>query len=193
MRLHIFGLALGWFLAAGTTSLSSANAFLPSSHGRLSRLGTISTATDKVLLTPYGGGAMKDPVTPTIPTALQSASAAAVNGDSNEKRIPTMVDSVVSASLLIALDVGFRKLFQALSISFPSSLGGCCALFVAMLVLPFGSGMFSLLNPGAALLAKWLPVFFVPSLITLPLAGSIGPPMEVRRKLVLFSFFLMGV
>ncbi len=108
-------------------------------------------------------------------------SATAINGDANtDKKPPTMMKSMLSASLLIALDVGFRKLFQALAISFPSSLGGCCILFFSMLLLPMGSRLFHLFSPGAALLAKWLPVFFVPSLITLPLARSVGPPIEVR-------------
>jgi hypothetical protein len=43
-----------------------------------------------------------------------------------------------------------------------------------------GEGIYQLLNPGATLLAKWLPVFFVPSLITLPLASGLGSVGEVR-------------
>jgi hypothetical protein len=42
-----------------------------------------------------------------------------------------------------------------------------------------GEGMYQLLNPGATLLAKWLPVFFVPSLIMLPLASGLGTVWEV--------------
>jgi hypothetical protein len=41
-----------------------------------------------------------------------------------------------------------------------------------------------ILSPGAGLLAKWLPVFFVPSLVTLPLVGgveSLGGSTEVRK------------
>jgi hypothetical protein len=43
-----------------------------------------------------------------------------------------------------------------------------------------GEGLYLALNPGATLLAKWLPVFFVPSLITLPLASGLGNAREVR-------------
>ena len=43
-----------------------------------------------------------------------------------------------------------------------------------------GEGLYRALNPGATLLAKWLPVFFVPSLIALPLASGIGNAWEVR-------------
>ena len=103
---------------------------------------------------------------------------------------------------LVTLDVGFRSLFAKYSIPFPSSLAGCGALFAAMVSLNaiavagddddddndhdhdekkrMGEGLYLALNPGATLLAKWLPVFFVPSLITLPLASGLGNAREVR-------------
>lgn len=37
------------------------------------------------------------------------------------------------------------------------------------------------MKPGAAVLAKWLPVFFVPSLVTLPLAPSMGNASELLK------------
>ena len=44
----------------------------------------------------------------------------------------------------------------------------------------WGESVYKVLTPGAALLAKWLPVFFVPSMITLPLASGLGNVWEVR-------------
>ena len=107
--------------------------------------------------------------------------ASAVPATTREKKGAAVAKSVLSASLLIILDITFRRLFQKLSISFPSSLGGCCALFASMLAMPFGQSVFKILSPGAALLAKWLPVFFVPSLITLPLTGGVGSAGEVNK------------
>jgi len=52
-----------------------------------------------------------------------------------------------------------------------------------------GEAMYQILNPGAILLAKWLPVFFVPSLITLPLAGGLGNAIEVLK---VFSVIIGG-
>jgi len=51
-----------------------------------------------------------------------------------------------------------------------------------------------LLSPGAALLAKWLPIFFVPSLVTLPLVGgieSLGGSTEILKTIavVLVGFY----
>ena len=64
------------------------------------------------------------------------------------------------------------------SISFPSSLPGCGALLTTMLITnavkeEWGDFIYGLLAPGATLLAKWLPVFFVPSLVTLSLAKRV--------------------
>ena len=112
---------------------------------------------------------------------LQAASAA--NSESKNP-ISAVAGPALSASALIVIDIAFRRIFQKFAISFPSSLGGCCVLFASLLVLPFGQGIFNLLSPGAGLLAKWLPVFFVPSLITLPLAGGVGSAAEVRTSMV---------
>jgi hypothetical protein len=46
----------------------------------------------------------------------------------------------------------------------------------------WGEMVYNTLNPGATLLAKWLPVFFVPGLITLPLASGLGNVYEVSSS-----------
>jgi putative effector of murein hydrolase len=91
------------------------------------------------------------------------------------------------------IDVTFRRFFQANGISFPSSLGACGALFALLLSLPqsFSDRLFTMLQPGALILAKWLPVFFVPSLVTLPLADSVGNALELLKigSVVVVGFF----
>lgn len=67
-------------------------------------------------------------------------------------------------------------------------LGGCMGLFafliLAQLINPgLGDNIFNSLNPGAKLLTKWLPVFFVPGLAMLPLAPSMGGGIEVVKVL----------
>ena len=102
-----------------------------------------------------------------------------------------------SAASLILLDVVTRKLFQAGNVNFPSSLAGCGALFAAMVSIPrLGDYLQKLLQPGGDLLAKWLPVFFVPSLVTLPLAVPVQTPSELVKVLVVvlggFYFSLLS-
>ncbi|MGK3742922.1 MAG: hypothetical protein ACI90V_009778 [Bacillariaceae sp.] len=113
--------------------------------------------------------------------------------------------SVLSVGIWCLLDVVFRRIFQRLDIAskFPSSLGGCGVMLIILLLWRTSSSASSastpmsmstnenkmsllhrILSPGAGLLAKWLPVFFVPSLVTLPLVGgveSLGGSTEVRK------------
>lgn len=110
------------------------------------------------------------------------------------------VQEVGGAFAFVLLDVFFRKVFKAKNISFPSQLGGCCILFGVLLLsesISPGKGdmVFELLSPGAGLLAKWLPVFFVPGLAIMPLAPSMGSNLEVVKVLsvvvvgLLFSLY----
>jgi putative effector of murein hydrolase LrgA (UPF0299 family) len=111
--------------------------------------------------------------------------------------IASNLKTFASAGSLILLDALLRQSFKAMSIQFPSSLAGCTALFTFMLLLhslnnDWGDYVHSLFNPGATLFAKWLPVFFVPSLVTLPLAPSLGSTHEVRYSYV-YLFLLKSL
>ena len=152
------------------------------------------------------GGTRGYPASSSSFFALSSSAAASSSSASSSS--PSSADDVARRTAfatagLVSLDVGFRSLFAKYSIPFPSSLAGCGALFAAMVSLNaiavagdgddgddddddgkkrMGEGLYLALNPGATLLAKWLPVFFVPSLITLPLASGLGNAREVRIR-----------
>jgi hypothetical protein len=101
---------------------------------------------------------------------------------------PQSKREISGALIFIILDKAFRSFFTANKIAFPSQLGGCIVLFIALTLselVKTGTGEATLqaLAPGAALLAKWLPVFFVPGLAMLPLAPSMGGPIEVCNTL----------
>ena len=115
------------------------------------------------------------PTVSTAATATVSRGGAAASDSSKQ---------ITGAAYFIIMDIILRKLFAKYEIPFPSQLGGCCILFalmvVAELIRPgFGDAAFDVLSPGATILAKWLPVFFVPGLAMLPLAPSMGSPFEV--------------
>mmetsp|Transcript_3695 Transcript_3695/g.8196 ORF Transcript_3695/g.8196 Transcript_3695/m.8196 type:complete len:529 (-) Transcript_3695:109-1695(-) len=128
---------------------------------------------------------------PPSSTALSVAS----SSTSEKPPGPSKTKIILATAALVLFDTQFRSLFVHYSIPFPSSLAGCGALFSGMLLLNVASGgtlgenLFKFLNPGAVLLAKWLPVFFVPSLITLPLASGLGNAWEVLK---LFSVIIGG-
>ena len=122
--------------------------------------------------------------TPTVSTPATGAVSrgGAAASDSSKQ--------ITGAAYFVIMDIILRKLFTKYDIPFPSQLGGCCILFalmvVAELIRPgFGDAAFDVLSPGATILAKWLPVFFVPGLAMLPLAPSMGSPFEVSYVVVL--------
>ena len=125
--------------------------------------------------------------------AISNASprnARTMRGGSSPNSNPSKQRELSGVLVFILLDKLFRSLFTANKIAFPSQLGGCIILFVTLFLSEFvkpGAGelVFQTLAPGAALLAKWLPVFFVPGLAMLPLAPSMGSSFEV------LSFFVM--
>ena len=91
---------------------------------------------------------------------------------------------------LTAVERGINKFFVAKSIAFPAQLAGCIGLFFALLLADvikpgMGEAMYASLVPGSSLLAKWFPVLFVPGLVMLPLAPSIGNGVEVRREVTM--------
>ncbi|CAJ1950455.1 unnamed protein product [Cylindrotheca closterium] len=97
-------------------------------------------------------------------------------------------DSLTGAVIMTLVERVTNRVLKSQGISFPSMLGGCIALLGFMLAAEFispgvGDSMFSSLSPGSALLAKWLPVFFVPGLAMLPLAPSVGSGFEVAKVL----------
>lgn len=133
----------------------------------------------------------------TSTTQLFAASSSSEKANAASIAIPSEAKPFLSASILILFDIAVRRILRKAAISFPSSLAGCGALFVMLLTLPIGPKLFQILSPGAALLAKWLPVFFVPSLITLPLAAGMGSTIEVRYgsddlqfSIIMVSFLL---
>ena len=92
---------------------------------------------------------------------------------------------------LFGINEIFKLVFLKYAITFPASLSGCGALFATFLFAPIGGELYNQFSPGATELARWLPVFFVPSLISLPLANSLGSATEVRVGTDRFLHFII--
>lgn len=92
--------------------------------------------------------------------------------------------AILGCLTLTALERGINKIFVKEGISFPAQLAGCIGLFTFLLLAEAakpgtGVAFYNQLLPGSNLLAKWFPVLFVPGLVLLPLAPSIGNGWEV--------------
>jgi hypothetical protein len=94
-------------------------------------------------------------------------------------------EAIKGCLVLTGLERGINRLFVDNGIAFPAQLAGCIGLFFFMIlceILKPGTGVsvYQFFVPGSNLLAKWFPVLFVPGLVMLPLAPSIGDGWEVR-------------
>ena len=93
---------------------------------------------------------------------------------------------------MVAIEKIVKRVLQELGIQFPAMLGGCIALFLALLTIEkispaAADASFSFLKPGADLVAKWFSMLFVPGLVLLPLSPSIGSNFEVSRRFRIIS------
>jgi hypothetical protein len=99
----------------------------------------------------------------------------------------TYSNAVLGSVVFALIEVGVKKSLKAADLNFPAQLGACIFLFAFLLLTEavspeLAETIFSALIPGAGILAKWLPVFFVPALVMLPLSPSIGSSFEVCKE-----------
>jgi hypothetical protein len=104
----------------------------------------------------------------------------------------TFANAIAGSIVMAFIEKGVKEGLKAAGIKFPAQLGGCIFLFFFLVltdtVSPSTStSIFEALSPGAALLAKWLPVLFVPGLVMLPLSPSIGGTSDVSTTIILCS------
>jgi hypothetical protein len=100
----------------------------------------------------------------------------------------TVTNAIAGSVALALIEKAVKTGLARAKINFPGQLAACMALFVSLLgieaVSPsLANSIFNALSPGSALLAKWLPVFFVPGLVLLPLSKPIGGTLEVSRTI----------
>ncbi|KAL7473454.1 hypothetical protein ACHAXS_013913 [Conticribra weissflogii] len=116
-------------------------------------------------------------------------------GDAGATTLPSnpdtpKVNELAGAAFFTSLQILLNQLFRARSVPFPAMLGCTILVFASLvateLLLPgVGDTAFLMLQPGANLLTKWLPVMFVPGLAMLPLAPAIGSAADVAKVLVM--------
>lgn len=101
----------------------------------------------------------------------------------------TLPNALAGAVFMAVIEKVVKEGLKAANIKFPAALGGCIFLFFSMVLLDLVSPstaalLFQALTPGAGLLAKWLPVLFVPGLVMLPLSPPIGGTVDIIKVLL---------
>ncbi|PKI49973.1 hypothetical protein CRG98_029647 [Punica granatum] len=82
---------------------------------------------------------------------------------------------LVSLGIILAMDKFLKKAFVAAAIKFPSALFGMFCIFSVLLILDStvpaaAAGLMGFFEPALLFIQRWLPLFYVPSLVVLPLA-----------------------
>ncbi|KAG0550008.1 hypothetical protein BDA96_01G303100 [Sorghum bicolor] len=81
----------------------------------------------------------------------------------------------VSLGIMLAADKFLKKAFVAAGIKFPSALFGMFCVFSVLVVFdifapPVAKAFMNFFEPATMFIKRWLPVFYVPTLVVFPLA-----------------------
>ncbi|KAI9072259.1 hypothetical protein K1719_045763 [Acacia pycnantha] len=82
---------------------------------------------------------------------------------------------LVSLGLILAMDKYLKQAFVAAAIKFPSALFGMFCIFSVLIIfdstVPYAAtALMNFFEPALLFIQRWLPLFYVPSLVTLPLS-----------------------
>lgn len=82
---------------------------------------------------------------------------------------------IVSLGLFLATDKFLKKAFVAAAIKFPSALFGMFCIFSVLIILDStvpsaATAVMNFFEPAFMFIQRWLPLFYVPSLVVLPLS-----------------------
>ena len=87
----------------------------------------------------------------------------------------SVIHLAVSLGIILATDKLLKKAFVAAAIKFPSALFGMFCIFTVLLALDStvpsaATGVMNFFEPALLFIQRWLPLFYVPSLVILPLS-----------------------
>ncbi|CAA0820431.1 Plastidal glycolate/glycerate translocator 1-chloroplastic [Striga hermonthica] len=104
-----------------------------------------------------------------------SAYEASSTSSSLQSTVRKLLHLVVSLGIILAMDKFLKKAFVAAAIKFPSALFGMFCIFTILVVLDStvpaaAAGLMNFFQPALLFIQRWLPLFYVPSLVVLPLA-----------------------
>jgi len=146
----------------------------------------------------YANGSAVAPISKPKSKALHNifsvTSSSAEKGFLDHSAVKDATKMTASFGAFVLMDWSLKKAFVRLKINFPSSLCGMMLIFFSLLGLNkvnhlTAAKIADFLDPGADQLAKWLPTFFVPGVVMMPLS----PPVSVDNILKLLFINSAGL
>ncbi|XP_030474451.1 plastidal glycolate/glycerate translocator 1, chloroplastic [Syzygium oleosum] len=106
---------------------------------------------------------------------VNSASSESGGTSTISQKVFGVLHLVVSLGIILAMDKFLKKAFVAAAIKFPSALFGMFCIFSVLMVLDStvpaaATSLMSFFEPALLFIQRWLPLFYVPCLVVLPLA-----------------------
>ncbi|XP_022996185.1 plastidal glycolate/glycerate translocator 1, chloroplastic-like [Cucurbita maxima] len=104
-----------------------------------------------------------------------AASDGATTSPTLSQSVFSVIHLAVSLGIILATDKILKKAFVAAAIKFPSALFGMFCIFTVLLALDStvpsaATGVMNFFEPALLFIQRWLPLFYVPSLVILPLS-----------------------
>lgn len=108
-------------------------------------------------------------------TVGASDSSSGITSPASPNVIVGVLHLVLSLGIILAMDKLLKKAFVAASIKFPSALFGMFCVFSILVILDSiipeaATALMKFFEPANVFIQRWLPLFYVPSLVVLPLA-----------------------
>ncbi|XP_051151599.1 plastidal glycolate/glycerate translocator 1, chloroplastic [Andrographis paniculata] len=107
---------------------------------------------------------------------VKSAESQSVSTSSSlQSSLFKLLHLAVSLGIILAIDKFLQKAFSDAAIKFPSALFGMFCIFTILVVLdytvpPAATAVMNFFQPAFLFIQRWLPIFYVPSLVVLPLS-----------------------
>ncbi|ESQ33608.1 hypothetical protein EUTSA_v10007389mg [Eutrema salsugineum] len=108
--------------------------------------------------------------------SVQSMDGAGTGNTSTISRsVFAIMHLLVSLGIILAADSFLKQAFVAASIKFPSALFGMFCIFSVLMILDSfvpaaATSLMNFFEPAFLFIQRWLPLFYVPSLVVLPLS-----------------------
>ncbi|KAK9081681.1 hypothetical protein Syun_031087 [Stephania yunnanensis] len=137
----------------------------------------------------------------TLPAVLAKSSSAdgGTVSSLSPQSVVGVVHLVVSLGIILAMDKILKRAFLAAAIKFPSALFGMFCVFSVLIALdsvvpPAATSLVNFFEPANLFIQRWLPLFYVPSLVVLPLAvKSIPAASGLKICLIIIGGWLASL
>uniref|UniRef100_A0A6M2EGV0 LrgB-like family protein n=1 Tax=Populus davidiana TaxID=266767 RepID=A0A6M2EGV0_9ROSI len=107
--------------------------------------------------------------------SMSSEGSTSTSSSSISQQVIGILHLLVSLGIILAMDKLLKKAFVAAAIKFPSALFGMFCIFSVLVILDItipaaATSLMNFFEPALLFIQRWLPLFYVPSLVVLPLS-----------------------